>query len=178
MLNLIDELENLLQHSIRVPASGKILVDEAVIRQILGEMREAVPDEARLGQRIASERERVLADARAQARRMLEEAQAQLNARLDDQAVVQAARQRARELQAEGEQRAAGLRADANSYVLAQLGALESRLQRLLREVQAGQRSLGGSAADRREGATERETVSMTSSGQNKAGKTESGGRS
>jgi vacuolar-type H+-ATPase subunit H len=151
MLNLIDELDNLLQHGIRVPASGKILVEEAVIRQILGDMREAVPDEARLGQRIAGERERVLSDARAQARRILEEAQSQVNARLDDQAVVQAARQRAREIHSEAEQRAAGLRADANSYVLAQLGALESRLQRLLREVQAGQRSLSGSAGDRQE---------------------------
>jgi vacuolar-type H+-ATPase subunit H len=169
MLNLIDELENLLQHSIRVPASGKILVDEAVVRQILGEMREAVPDEARLGQKIASERERVLSDARAQARRMLEEAQAQLNARLDDQAVVQAARQRARELHAEAEQRADGLRADANSYVAGQLGALESRLQRLLREVQAGQRSLSGSSGDRQGGASAREQVS---------GSTEPGGRS
>jgi hypothetical protein len=154
MLNLIDELENLLQHSIHVPASGKLLVDEAVARQILAEMREAVPDEARLGQRIASERERVLADARSQARRMLEEAQSQLNARLDDQAVVQAARQRAREIHAEAEQRADGLRTDANSYVLGQLGALESRLQRLLREVQAGQRSLGGNPGEHREGAT------------------------
>jgi hypothetical protein len=169
MLNLIDELDNLLQHSIRVPASGKILVDEAVVRQILGEMREAVPDEARLGQRIAGERERVLADARAQARRMLEEAQAQLNARLDDQAVVQAARQRAREIHAEAEQRAAGLRADANSYVTGQLGALESRLQRLLREVQAGQRSLTSSPVDRQEGTTTREPAS---------GRSESGARS
>jgi hypothetical protein len=159
MLNLIDELENLLQHSIRVPASGKVLMDEAVVRQILGEMREAVPDEARLGQRIAGERERILADARAQARRMLEEAQAQLNARLDDQAVVQAARQRAREIHAEAEQRAAGLRADANSYVAGQLGALESRLQRLLREVQAGQRSLSGSAGERPSGATSRQST-------------------
>jgi hypothetical protein len=169
MLNLIDELDNLLQHSIRVPASGKILVDEAVMRQILGEMREAVPDEARQGQRIASERERVLADARAQARRMLEEAQAQLNARLDDQAVVQAARQRAREIHAEAEQRAAGLRTDANSYVAGQLGALESRLQRLLREVQAGQRSLSGSSGDRQSGTAGREQVS---------GGSEPGGRS
>jgi hypothetical protein len=156
MLNLIDELDNLLQHSIRVPASGKMLVDEAIVRQILGEMREAVPDEARLGQRIAGERERVLADARAQARRMLDEAQAQLNARLDDQAVVQAARQRAREIHAEAEQRAAGLRADANSYVAGQLGALESRLQRLLREVQAGRRSLTGNAGDPQTGVNAR----------------------
>jgi vacuolar-type H+-ATPase subunit H len=177
MLNLIDELENLLQHSIRVPASGKILVDEAVVRQILGEMREAVPDEARLGQRIASERERILADARAQARRMLEEAQAQLNARLDDQAVVQAARQRAREMHAEAEQRAAGLRTDANSYVMSQLGALESRLQRLLREVQAGQRSLGGTTSDRQEGAfPSREPASPVSSGQDQTDLSESGG--
>jgi hypothetical protein len=165
MLNLIDELENLLQHSIRVPASGKLLMDEAVVRQILAEMREAIPDEARLGQRIASERERVLADARGQARRMLEEAQAQLNTRLDDQAVVQAARQRAREIHAEAEQRAAGLRTDANSYVLGQLGALESRLQRLLREVQAGQRSLGGSTADRKEGTAARGASSQSSYG-------------
>jgi len=177
MLNLIDELENLLQHSIRVPASGKILVDEAVVRQILVEMREAVPDEARLGQRIASERERVLADARAQARRMLEEAQVELNARLDDQAVVQAARQRAREMHAEAEQRAVGLRTDANSYVMSQLAALESRLQRLLREVQAGQRSLGGNPSDRREGAgTAREPASLTAPSQDQADSSESMG--
>jgi hypothetical protein len=175
MLNLIDELENLLQRSIRVPASGKLLVDEAVVRQILAEMREAVPDEARLGQRIASERERVLADARSQARRMLEEAQAQLNARLDDQAVVQAARQRAREIHAEAEQRAAGLRTDANSYVLGQLGALESRLQRLLREVQAGQRSLGGGSTDRKEGAAARGTSSQTSYGRDEENSSETG---
>jgi cell division septum initiation protein DivIVA len=176
MLNLIDELENLLQRSIRVPASGKLLVDEAVARQILAEMREAVPDEARLGQRIASERERVLADARSQARRMLEEAQAQLNGRLDDQAVVQAARQRAREIHAEAEQRAAGLRTDANSYVLAQLGALESRLQRLLREVQAGQRSLGGGSADRRESsATARGSALPASYGRDEGDMSETG---
>jgi hypothetical protein len=175
MLNLIDELENLLQHSIRVPASGKVLVDEAVVRQILAEMREAIPDEARLGQRIASERERVLADARSQARRMLEESQAQLNARLDDQAVVQAARQRAREIHAEAEQRAAGLRTDANSYVLGQLGALESRLQRLLREVQAGQRSLGGSTSDRKESAAARGTSSQSPSGRDEGDASEAG---
>jgi hypothetical protein len=175
MLNLIDELESLLQHSIRVPASGKMLVDEAVVRQILAEMREAVPDEARLGQRIASERERVLADARSQARRMLEEAQAQLNARLDDQAVVQAARQRAREIHAEAEQRAAGLRTDAKSYVLAQLGALESRLQRLLREVQAGHRSLGGSTSDRRESAAARGTSSQSPSDRGEGDASEAG---
>ena len=142
MLSLIDELEDLLQRAIRVPATGKILIDEAVMRRMIHDMRAAAPDEVRLGQRIASERERILADARVQARRSLEEAQAQLNTQLDEHGMVQAARQRAREIQGDAERNTAALRADANRYVVSQLNALETRLQRLLREVQAGQRTL------------------------------------
>lgn len=139
--SLIDELENLLERAVHLP-TGKALIDEATVRQILQDMRAAVPDQLQMGQRIASERERILADARAQAQRIIEEARSQRNVQLDEQVLVQAARQRAREIQAEAERQAAALRADAEQYVLGQLGALEARLQRMLREVQAGQRVL------------------------------------
>jgi vacuolar-type H+-ATPase subunit H len=148
--NLFDELDNLLQRSVHIPG-GKILVDEATVRQILQELRGAIPDQLQLGQRIASERDRILADARAQAQRITEEARSQLNMRLDEQAIVQAARQRAKEIQAEAEHRAATLRAETNQYVVGQLGGLEARLQRLLREVQAGQRVLGQERPERSE---------------------------
>jgi hypothetical protein len=142
MLSLIDELENLVQRALRVPASGKILVDEAALREIIDQLRLAVPDEVQMGQRIAAERERILADAKAHARRMTEEAQAQVNSRVDDQGIVQVARQRARDIQVEAEQKANDLRVESNKYVSHQLGALEYRLQRLLNEVQAGQKAL------------------------------------
>jgi vacuolar-type H+-ATPase subunit H len=140
--DLIDELEGLLQRAIHIPG-GKVLIDEATFRQILSELRNTVPDQLQIGNRIASERERILADARAQAQRITDEARSLLNARLDDQAVVQAARQRAKEIQIEAEQKAATLRTETNQYVVGQFGGLEARLQRLLREVQAGQRVLG-----------------------------------
>jgi vacuolar-type H+-ATPase subunit H len=146
--SLINELEALLQRSYRVPASGKLLVDDAAIRQILTRLRTIVPDEVRLGQRIASEREHILADARAQAHRMLEEAQAQVSNRLDEQGMVQAARERARSIVAEAEQRAAALQAQANQYSLSQLSSLENRLERVLREIQAGQRFLAQASGD------------------------------
>ncbi len=139
--SLIDELENLLQRAIHVPG-GKALLDEATVRQILNEMRGAASDQLQMRQRIANEQERILADAKAQALRITEDARAQLNVRLDEQAMVHAVRQRTKEVQIEAEQRAAALRAESNQYVLGQLGALEARLQRLLREVQAGQRVL------------------------------------
>jgi hypothetical protein len=140
--NLIDALEELLQRAVHIPG-GKALVDEATFRQILTELRSAVPDQMALGSRIATERERILAEARAQAQRTADEARSLLNARLDEQALVQAARQRAKEIQIEAEQKAAVLRTETNQYVVGQLGGLEARLQRLLREVQAGQRVLG-----------------------------------
>ena len=140
--SLIDELENLLQRAVHVPG-GKALIDEATCRQILQEMRGVIPDQLQMGQRIASERERILADARAQAQRITEDARTQINTRLEDQTLVQAARLRAKEIQTEAEQRATSLRTDTNQYVVGQLGALEARLQRLLREVQAGQRVIG-----------------------------------
>ncbi len=148
MQSLIDELENLINTAMRMPVGGKLLMDEAGLRRLIAEMRATAPDELKVGQRIASERERILADARAQARRIVEESQAQLNARLDEQGIVQAARQRAREIQADAERSAAALRTDAEQYVLNHFVSLESRLIRLLREVQAGQRALTQPPAD------------------------------
>jgi vacuolar-type H+-ATPase subunit H len=152
MQTLIDELENLLNSAMRMPVGGKLLIDEATLRRLVEEMRAALPDELRVGQRIAGERDRILADARAQARRIIEDAQLQAHAKLDEQGMVQAARQRAREIQAEAEKTSASLRAETDQYVLNQFSALESRLIRVLREVQAGQRALAQQAPGEKTG--------------------------
>ena len=154
--SLINDLDALLQHSVRVPASGRLLVDEAAIRQILADMRATVPDEVRIAQHIAGERDKILADARAQANRMMEEARAQAMSRVDDQGMVQAARERARAIIADAEQRASALQAQANQYTLTQLNNLEQRLQRVLREVQAGQRVLNQDPPGNDQGKTSR----------------------
>ena len=88
MQSLVDELERLMQTSSRLPVGGKLLIDEASLRRLVEEMRAALPDQQREAQRIAAERERMLADARTQARRIIEDAHAQGGVRLDDQAVV------------------------------------------------------------------------------------------
>jgi len=142
MKDLLDELDNLIERGIRVPGSGKVLVDGAAVEAIVAQLHEGLAGGGQPNQRLIIERDQILADARAQARRIIEDAQAQAARRVDDQTVIQMARQRAREIQAEAEGRAASLRAETDSYVINQLGGLENRIQRLLREVQAGQRAL------------------------------------
>jgi cell division septum initiation protein DivIVA len=145
MQSLVDELERLMQTASRLPVGGKLLMDEASLRRLVQEMRAALPDQQRDAQRLGAERDRVLADARAQARRILEDAQAQGGIRLDDQAVVVAARQRARDITTEAEKATTQLRAEAEQYIMNQFNMMEARIIRVLREVQAGQRALGKS---------------------------------
>lgn len=139
--DLIDDLEKLAERGMHVPG-GRVLLDESGLHQIIGEMRVALQEEGRTPHRGIQERDRVLNEARLQARRIVEEAQAHINARLEEQNTVQLARERARQIVTEAEQNAARVRADANTYVNNQLSALESRLQRVLHEVQSGQRYL------------------------------------
>ncbi len=139
--DLIDELETMTQRSMHVPG-GRVLLEESALHQMIGELRTAMQDEGKIAQRGIQERDRILNDARLQARRIVEVAQAHVNSRLEEQNTVQLARERARQIVAEAEQNAARIKADANTYVVNQLGALESRLQRVLHEVQSGQRYL------------------------------------
>jgi cell division septum initiation protein DivIVA len=142
MQSLVDQLERIIQGASRLPVGGKLLIDENALRQLLEELRAALPDQQREAQQLAAERDRVLADARSQARRIVDDAHGQTGVRLDDQAVAQAARQRARDITAEAEKTAAQLRAEADQYILNQFTMMEARLMRVLREVQAGQRAL------------------------------------
>ncbi len=148
MQSLVDELERLMQNASRLPVGGKLLIDESSLRRLVDEMRAALPSQEREAQQIAAERERVLVDARMQARRIIEDAHAQGGVRLDDQAVVVAARQRARDITTEAEKTATQLRTEADQYIMNQFNMMEARLIRVLREVQAGQRALGKAAGE------------------------------
>ena len=141
MQNAISELENLVNTATRLPMGGMLLLEETALRRVIEDLHRAMPDAERLWQQIVAERDRVLSEADAQARRIKEDAQF---GDLEKDATVQAARQRAREIQAEAERAAVRLKEEADRYVLNQFGALEQRLSRVLREVQAGQRALRG----------------------------------
>ncbi len=151
MQSLVDELDRLVESATRMPIGGKLLIDERALRGLAEQMRSALPNQQRESQRLASERERILTEARMQARRIIEDAHGEAGVRLDDQAVVVAARQRARDITAEAEKSANQLRAEADQYVINQFNMMEARLIRVLREIQAGQRALaraqGGSEA-------------------------------
>ncbi len=67
ILYLLDRLENLIASSRRMPLMNQILLKEADILSVIDEMRMVIPDEIQQARRIVQDKERILAQANAEA---------------------------------------------------------------------------------------------------------------
>lgn len=131
--DLIDELEDALAEGRRVPFSGRLMVDEERILDIIDRMRVAIPEEQKRARRIIQEQERLIAEAQARVQQVLEE-----------KGLLEAVeRERARLLQ-QAEQEAGQVRAGADDYARQVLEELDERLVKLATSVRNGLAALGG----------------------------------
>jgi len=124
---LIDEIEDILAQGRRVPFSGRLLVDEEKLLDIIDRMRVAVPEELKQARRVIAEQERLIG-----------EAQARVQAALQEQglmAAVEAERARLLDL---AEREAIGIRGGADDYARQVLEELQIRLAKLQASVQNG----------------------------------------
>jgi cell division septum initiation protein DivIVA len=131
--DLIDELEDALAEGRRVPFSGRLLVDEERMLDIIDRMRVAIPEEQKRARRIVQEQERLIAEAQARVQQVLEE-----RGLLD---AVEGERERLLQL---AEQEAAQVRAGADAYARQVLEDLDERLLKLTTSVRNGLMALGG----------------------------------
>ncbi|HEU4327680.1 MAG TPA: hypothetical protein VFS21_31360 [Roseiflexaceae bacterium] len=115
----------------RVPFSGRLLIDEERILDIIDRMRVAVPEELKQARRIIGEQERLLNEAQARVRQALEE-----------QGLLAAIEEERTRLIEQAERDAAGIRAGADEYARQVLEDLEQRLARLMTNVQNGLKEL------------------------------------
>ena len=129
---MIDELEDTLAEGRRVPFSGRLMIDEERILDIIDRLRVAVPEEVKQARRVVGEQER-----------LLNEAQARVQQALEEQGLMAAITAERERLIAQAEQEAATIRAGADDYARQVLEELEQRLVRLTTSVQNGLKELG-----------------------------------
>lgn len=124
---LIDELEELLAHGPRVPFSGRLLVDEERMFEIIDRMRVAVPEELKQARRVIAEQERLIGDAQARVQQALQE-----------QGLLAAVEEERARLLALAERDAQAIRTGADEYARQVLLELQDRLQKIQTSVQNG----------------------------------------
>lgn len=115
----------------RVPFSGRLLIDEERILDIIDRIRVAVPEELKQARRIISEQERLLG-----------EAQARVQQALDEEGLLDAVEAERTRLIQQAENDAIAIRAGADDYARQVLEELEQRLTKLTLSVQNGLKEL------------------------------------
>lgn len=120
-------MEDTLAEGRRVPFSGRLMVDEERILDIIDRMRIAIPEELKQSRRIVQERDRLLAEAEERVHQVLSE-----------QGLLAAIENERQRLLEHAEQEAIQVRADADAYVRQVLEELDDRLEKLLMSVRNG----------------------------------------
>src|SRR5437867_3895393 len=139
ILYLVDRLENLIASSRRMPLVNGILIKEGDILNIIEQMRTSIPDEVKQARRIIQEKERILAQAQADASILLsrarEESERAMNregllraAEMRSQELVRQAEEQARTFAQQAEEHSEHLKLDADAYVAETLRNLKDHL--------------------------------------------------
>jgi hypothetical protein len=146
ILYLVDRLENLIAGSRRMPLMNQIIIKESDIFNIIEQMRTSIPEEIKQARRVIQEKERILAQAQADASNLLTKAREETERVMQREGLLRAAEERSEELvqraenQAQNmvrlaEERAEQLKIDADAYVAETLRNLREHLVSVETEV-------------------------------------------
>ena len=141
----LDELTDMITSARAMPMSASCMVNRGEVLDILEDMRGSLPTEIREADALLDDRERVLADADAEAERILEQARAEAAALVTEEWVYAAAIREAELVRREAEDDAARMRQETDDYVDAKLAGFEVALNKTLSAVARGRDKLRGS---------------------------------
>ncbi|HPU35597.1 MAG TPA: ATPase [Bacillota bacterium] len=142
LLSALNELEELIENSGRVPLTRKVMVNEDSILDLLDRIRTTIPEEIRQAKWIIQEREKVMSESQKEARRIVENAQKQVEKQAEDSEVVRKAKAVAEEIIARAERTAQEMREGAREYADEILSALQDKLNKINQQIEQGRSEL------------------------------------
>jgi len=128
ILYLVDRLENLIASSRRVPLVNHLMVKEQDILSIIDQMRTSIPDEIKQGRRIIQDKERILAQAQADASKLMARAREEFEQAINREGLLLVAEERSQEILRLADEKAERLKVEADAYVAETLRALRDHL--------------------------------------------------
>ncbi len=142
LLSILNELEEFVQKSPRVPMTKKVVVSEEELLDYLDRARTILPEEMRKAKWLMQEREKVISESRSEATKILEEAQKEKEKKVNQSEIIQEAREQAETIMNKAEKNAHEMRIGARDYSDDVLNRLEERLVRMLKEIEGGRKEL------------------------------------
>ncbi len=134
----LEEIVSLVEGARAMPMSASCMVNRGELLAHLDELRELLPQDLDLADRLLAEREHVVEEGRAEAERIVGVAQAERLRLVTETEVYAQAQQEAARLIAEAQDEAEDIRAQVDEYVDGKLATFEISLNKTLSAVQRG----------------------------------------
>lgn len=131
ILYLVDRLENLIAGSRRMPLVNQIIIKEPDILNIIDQLRTTIPDEIKQARRVIQDKERILAQAQAEANALLARAREESEQAVNREGLLKAAEARSQEMVRRAEEEVEQLKSEADGYVVETLRALRDHLNNI-----------------------------------------------
>lgn len=142
ILDVLNEMEELIEESTRVPLVGKVLVDDELVLDMVDHIRTALPEEMRQAKAIVMEREKLLEEAKAEAKRIVGEAKEELSRMAGEDELVKQARHQAVEIMDQAKELSREIKIGAYQYADELLTAGEQNLEKILNQIRAAREEL------------------------------------
>jgi vacuolar-type H+-ATPase subunit H len=113
---LLDELTEELEHSPKTVFSGKRSVDVDIFLEIVADIKAAIPQELQEAEKIITEKDKLLDEAKEEAARIISSAEDELQTRVSESQVTQEAEVKAKELMTKAESNAREITIGAKEY--------------------------------------------------------------
>ncbi len=144
IFNVLNELEELVENSMKVPLTKRVMLDEDRLLDCMDRIRTTLPEEIRQAKWVIQEREKVMSETKKEAGKIMEDAQKQLERRAEESEIVRQARHIAEDIVEKAEAVAREIKQGAREYADEILMELEKNLGKIISEIQEGRSELQG----------------------------------
>lgn len=148
LFNVLNELEELIESSPKVPLTRRVLVDEDRLLDYLDRIRTSLPEELRQARWVIQEREKVINDSKREAYRIMEDAEKQLEKQAVESEITRKAEEMAEEIRLRNEEVARQIKQGARDYADEILAGMEDKLNNLLGQIQEGRSEIKAMKVD------------------------------
>jgi len=154
---LINEIEEIVDHGTKIPMTGKVLVDDAVIFELLDRVRATLPEEITNAKWVLKERQRILDEAQAEAQKLMDQGKVYVDKMALENEVVKQAQDYGEDIVRQAQTFAREVKTGAVQYADEMLQHVEQSLYETLQALRKNREELKGLARDDRTGKAENE---------------------
>jgi F0F1-type ATP synthase membrane subunit b/b' len=129
LLYLLDQLEEMVGVSKRVPFSHRVMVEEDEFVELVEQLRLAIPTEVKQAQRVIRDRERIIAEAQQEAAHIIENARSRAEYLVSNEGILNEAKQRSEEILRAAEERRKREKGEIDVYAMQQFNRIEQALR-------------------------------------------------